>query len=223
VFPRPPHWPPWYHLTGYWLLDQSADWQPPAQLAEFLEAGPPPVSIGFGSMPMVDQERLTTIAVEALRQTGQRGLLLAGWGGLGRGDLPDDVLRVDDVPHDWLFPRVAAAVHHGGAGTTAASLSAGVPTVTVPFITDQTYWGTRVAELGVGPPPIRPEHLTTARLTAAIRQVTTDQAMRERAANLGKQLKQEDGVACAVEIIEHYLGRRMRPIARASPPCESSY
>jgi sterol 3beta-glucosyltransferase len=208
LLPRPRHWPPWYHITGQWFLDRPTDWQPPARVVEFLESGPPPVSIGFGSMPITDPARLTETVVDALRQTGQRGVILSGWGGLGQGDLPDDVLLTDDVPHDWLFPRVAAAIHHGGAGTVAASLRAGVPTIVVPFIGEQTFWGVRVAELGVGPPLIRPSQLSSARLAAAIRSATGDAGIRARAAEIGHQMRLEDGVARAVELVKQYVGPR---------------
>jgi sterol 3beta-glucosyltransferase len=148
VLPYPPDWPPWLEVTGYWFLDRPAGWRPPPGLADFIEAGSPPVSVGFGSMTGGGAEQLTDAVVRALRHAGRRGVLVSGFGGFSNADLPDDVFKVEEVPYDWLFPRVAAAVHHGGAGTTALSLRAGTPTVVVPFFTDQSFWGARVAGLG---------------------------------------------------------------------------
>ncbi len=147
--PRPKDWGPNLHLTGYWFLDEP-EWEPPKELAEFLAAGSAPVYVGFGSMVPKDAE-VTALAVRA-------ALKLAGVRGIVQGDpasSDEDALAVQDVPHSWLFPRMAAVVHHGGAGTTAAGLRAGVPTVVCPFFGDQPYWGERVAALGAGPKPPR--------------------------------------------------------------------
>ncbi len=202
VVPRPPDWGDHVHVTGYWFLDPPADWQPPADLLDFLEAGPPPVYIGFGSMSSRNAERMTGVVVEALKRAGQRGILLPGWGGLSRSDLPGDVLVIEPIPFSWLFPRMAAVVHHGGAGTTAAGLRAGVPSLVVPFIADQYFWGRRVADLGVGPEPIPRRKLSAGRLAEAISAAVTDGAMRRRAAVLGERIRAEDGVARAVEVLE---------------------
>ena len=164
------------------------------------------MSVGFGSMSDADPERLTTIVLRALRRAGRRGILLTGWGGLSNADLPDDVIKVEEAPHDWLFARVAAAVHHGGAGTTAASLQAGVPTVVVPFFADQPFWGARVAGLGVGPRPVPSKRLSKQRLARAITHATTDVGMRERARLLGQKIRTEDGVGRAVEAFHRFVG-----------------
>jgi sterol 3beta-glucosyltransferase len=142
------------------------------------------------------------LVLEAVARTGQRAIIHAGWGGLQRTDLPDSVLMVDGVPFSWLFPRVAAVVHHGGAGTTSAGLRAGVPSVVVPFFGDQPYWGQRVVDLGVGPAPIPRKKLTAERLVQAIQTAVTDQTMRQRAAELGAKIRAEDGVARAVAVVE---------------------
>jgi UDP:flavonoid glycosyltransferase YjiC (YdhE family) len=134
--------------------------------------------------------------------SGQRAILLSGWGGLRPEDLPDSVLVLDSVPHTWLFPRVAAVVHHGGAGTTAAGLRAGVPTIIIPFFGDQPFWGARIAELGVGPRPVPRKRLTAERLAQAIRDTVASEEMRQRASKLGESIRSEDGVATAVEIIQ---------------------
>src|SRR4051794_4560574 len=136
VLAKPADWPAWYHVTGYWFLERPTDWQPPARLLDFLAAGPPPVYIGFGSMTPRHAERLTEVALAALQATGCRGVLQAGWAGLGAGAVADDVYAVTEIPHDWLFPQMAAVVHHGGAGTTAAALRAGVPAIITPLFAD---------------------------------------------------------------------------------------
>jgi sterol 3beta-glucosyltransferase len=157
-------------------------------------------------MTPTNAARLTATALEALERAGQRGVLLRGWGALGEGDLPPWALAVDDVPHEWLFPRMAAVVHHGGAGTTGAGLRAGVPSVLTPLGFDQPFWGRRVAALGVGPEPVSRRTLTVDRLAAAIDRAVTDEAMRERAARLGERIREEDGVTRAAEAVERHLG-----------------
>jgi MGT family glycosyltransferase len=192
-------------VCGYWFVDRPADWQPSADLVAFLETGPAPVYIGFGSMTDRNPEELTRIALDALAAAGQRGVLLSGWGGIGKEKLPENVFVIDSAPHDWLFPKMAAIVHHGGAGTTAASLRAGVPTIVVPFIADQPFWGDRVHKLGVGLAPIPRKQLTVSALGEAIRTAVTDKEMRSRAAALGDCIRSENGVQVAVDMIERYL------------------
>jgi UDP:flavonoid glycosyltransferase YjiC (YdhE family) len=137
--------------------------------------------------------------LSALRRTGQRAVIATGWGGLSRADLPKEVFAVDAIPHDWLFPRMAGVVHHGGQGTTAASLRAGVPTAIIPFMGDQPFWGSRVAALGVGPPPVPCQHLTEHQLAEQIKIITSNDGIRTRALSLGAKIRQENGVAAAVE------------------------
>ncbi|MCB0195275.1 MAG: glycosyltransferase family 1 protein [Anaerolineae bacterium] len=210
VIPPPTDWPSLFSVTGYWFLDRDDDWQPPADLVDFLEEGPPPVYIGFGSMPSRDPEALLDLGMKALETVGQRGVLLAGWSGLKHhGEQPylnRDIFIVEAVPHDWLFPQMAAVVHHGGAGTTAAALRAGVPSIISPFFADQPFWGHRVARLGVGPKPIMRKNLTVANLTAAIRQSINKNTMRQRAAEIGRNIRAEDGIARAVEVVKARLG-----------------
>jgi sterol 3beta-glucosyltransferase len=202
VLPRPEDWGAHIHTCGYWFLDQSEGWQPSDILRDFLAAGPPPVYIGFGSIVGADFERLTRLAVQALRQSGQRGIIQRGWGGLSTFDRSDDVLLIDAASHDWLFPQMAAVVHHGGAGTTATGLRAGVPTIVVPFFGDQPFWGERLTSLGVSPGAIPHNRLTSENFAEAISQTLNDPQIRARAARLGAQLRAEDGVGRAVRIIE---------------------
>lgn len=208
VAPPPPDWGQWIDVTGYWFLDRSTDWTPPPALAAFLDDGPPPVYIGgFGSMTNREPAELVRAVTRALALTGQRAIVLTGWGGLEPAELPPEIFAIDWVPFDWLLPRVAAVVHHGGAGTTAASLRAGVPTIIVPFFLDQFFWGRRVFELGAGPRPIPRKRLEAETLAAALRLATTNHEMRDRAAALGKQIRAENGVARAVAIFDRHLKR----------------
>jgi len=205
VAPKPVDWPAWTHVTGFWFLDRPSDWHPPAELVEFLSAGPAPVYVGFGSFAERDPKRLTSIVLDALARTGQRGILLTGWGGLTKADLPDSVCAIDSVPHDWLFPQMAAVVHHGGAGTTGAVLRAGVPAVTIPWRADHPFFARRAFELGTSPRPIPKKRLSAARLAAAIVAAVNDPRLRERAAAVAQQIRREDGVARAVEVLEARL------------------
>ena len=207
VLPTPPDWGERSVATGYWFLDHPGDWTPSDELAAYLERGAPPVYVGFGSMPSQDAEAKTRLIVEALRLAGQRGVVATGWGGLAASVASEQVHMLEAAPHDWLFPQMAAVVHHGGAGTTAAGLRAGAPTVICPFFGDQPFWGRRIAALGVGPAPIAQKKLTAAKLADAIRRVTGDSALRERAHLLGAQIRQEDGIGRAVAVIEHEAGR----------------
>ena len=198
VVPRPADWDANTYVTGYWVLDSAAGWTPPPALAAFLDAGPPPVYVGFGSMASRQPEETADLVLRALAETGQRAVMLLGWAGLRADRLPASVIMVESVPHAWLFPRVAAVVHHGGAGTTAAGLRAGAPSVLIPFFGDQAFWAARVQALGVGPTPIPRRELTAARLATAIQQAVTDDALRRRAADLGATIRAEDGVGHAV-------------------------
>ena len=205
VLPRPDDWPDTQHVTGYWFLNQQEAWQPPDDLVAFLEAGETPVYIGFGSMVDRDAEDVTRLVVKALAMAGQRAVLLGGWANLGETRLPDNIFKVNNIPHEWLFPRVKAVVHHGGAGTTAAGLRAGKPSVIIPFFGDQPFWGWRVHKLGVGPKPIPRKKLTSERLAQAINCAVRDQDIRAQAKKLGEKIKAEDGVANAVGLINKLL------------------
>jgi UDP:flavonoid glycosyltransferase YjiC (YdhE family) len=207
VVPRPPDWGEDVHLTGYWTVPPPSGWRPPADLVAFLEGGAPPVLVSFGSLITGEAGRLTGVVLEALKRVGRRAVLVRGWGGLQARDLPEEILAVDSVPFAWLLPRMAALVHHGGVGTTAAGLRAGVPAVIVPFTADQPFWGRQVARLGAGPAPIPGKRLTAERLAGAIEKAAGDGAMRQRAASLGEKLRAEDGPGRAAEIIEGYLAR----------------
>ena len=214
VVPRPPEWGDHVHITGYWFVRTPVDstvaapggqgGRADSRLVDFLASGPPPVFVGFGSMTGRDPEQVAGLVVEALARSRRRGLLLTGWGGLRPGDLPDDVLAIDAAPHDWLFPQVAAVVHHGGAGTTAAGLAAGKPSVVVPFFADQHFWAWRVAVLGAGPQPVPRRELTARRLAEAISEATTNPSITGRAAAIGSMIRSEDGVGTVAALLESY-------------------
>jgi sterol 3beta-glucosyltransferase len=205
--PRPPDWPTWAHITGYWQMDEPREQDIPAEVRRFLEREPAPVFIGFGSFSSQDTARMAALARAALRQTGQRGVLLVGKPDISPSEEDPDILAVGSIPYRWLFPRMAAVVHHGGAGTTGAGLRAGVPNIVVPFTADQPFWAARVREMGAGPEPIPLRKLTTDRLAAAIDQALNDQALRARCRALGEKIDAEDGVERAVELITRGLDR----------------
>lgn len=190
-------------VTGAFFLEET--WSMPADLERFLGAGPPPVYVGFGSMPGIDADAFTRLVVQALERTGDRGLLAVGGGALALGALPPSVFAVGAAPHDRIFPLVRAAVHHGGAGTTVASLRAGRPTVICPFFGDQPFWGRRVHALGLGPAPLPRRSVTVTRLAEAIA-ATKEPRTVERAAAMGAQIRAERGLERATEILSA-LGR----------------
>ena len=208
VVPRPDDWPDNVTITGYWFLDSRNDWHPPAELVNFIESGPAPVFIGFGSMNHRDPEATTQLIIDAIIQSKQRAVLQTGWGGLYAADLPASIKLIDAVPHTWLFPKMVAVVHHAGVGTTASGLRAGVPNLVIPFFADQPFWGHRIEQLGVGPQPIPRKKLTSDKLAGAIKQAVTDPAMKLKAQILGEQLRSENGVKKAIEIIERSVGKR---------------
>ncbi len=211
VVPAPRDWPAHVHATGFWFLPEAGanvpTGTPPPELGRFLESGPPPVYVGFGSMAGTNPATTTRLVLDAVQRAKVRAVIATGWGGLTAAAPPSSVFMVDAAPHEWLFPRVAAVVHHGGAGTTAAGLRAGRPTVICPFGLDQPFWGRAVAALGAGPDPIPQRRLTVERLAAAITRATGDASLRSSAARLGRAIQAEDGVARAVETVERLAAR----------------
>jgi sterol 3beta-glucosyltransferase len=206
VLPRPDDWASPNIVTGYWFLDAPSDWAPSSEMVDFLDSGSKPVYIGFGSMGNKNPEETTRLVLKALSLSGQRGVLASGWGGLSQSDLPETVHMISSAPHSWLFSQMAVVVHHGGAGTTAAGLRAGIPSIIIPFFGDQPFWGRCVVDLGVGPTPIPRKQLTAERLAQAITQAVSNTSMRQRASDLGAKIRTEDGIARAVEVIQN-LGK----------------
>jgi UDP:flavonoid glycosyltransferase YjiC (YdhE family) len=207
VLPKPADWPSHAQMTGYWFLDAPQDYHPPEDLHRFLEAGPPPVFLGFGSMITEEKGHLMDTILAGIELSGQRAVLQSGWLGLGAENLPEDIFLAGDLPYDWLFPQMAAIVHHGGAGTTGTALKSGVPSFVVPFAADQPFWGNIVHGLGVGPEPVHMRKLTPQNLAAGIQQAVTDAEMRRAAAKLGARIQAEDGVGEAVRFIRGYFGK----------------
>jgi sterol 3beta-glucosyltransferase len=201
VVPRPADWDESSVVTGYWFLDTPANWQPDPELVRFLQDGLAPVYIGFGSMFMGGGKQKTEIALQALRLAGQRGILATGWGGLAKVNTTREIFVLDATPHDWLFPKVATIVHHGGAGTTGAAIRAGKPQIICPFVGDQSFWGRRVADLSVAPSPIPQAKLTANKLADAIQYAVSDNNIRQRALSLGETIRAENGIERAVKHI----------------------
>ncbi|TVY18886.1 Sterol 3-beta-glucosyltransferase UGT80B1 [Lachnellula arida] len=194
LIPKPKDWGPHISISGFYFLSLASNYQPDADLADFLAAGPPPVYIGFGSIVVEDPNAMTKLIFEAVEKTGQRALVSKGWGGFGGDELskPDGVFMLGNCPHDWLFKHVSCVVHHGGAGTTAAGIALGRPTVIVPFFGDQPFWGAMVARAGAGPSPILFKDLDAEGLSKAILKALEPETL-ERAKELGERIREEKG------------------------------
>ena len=202
VVPRPADWRPGLQVTGYWWPASQAGWIPSPELEDFLAAGPPPVFAGLGSMAPASAAQLSDVIAGAARQAGTRVVIQAGRAGLTLpSGPPGRAILIGDAPHDWLFPRMAALIHHAGAGTTAAGFRAGIPAIGVPMIGDQPFWAARIHALGTGPRPIPLRRLTIPALAAAIRDATTQPSYRERAGELATRIAAEDGTRPVIEAL----------------------
>jgi UDP:flavonoid glycosyltransferase YjiC (YdhE family) len=201
VVPPPPDWGPNIHLTGYWYAE-TPDWKPPQGLVDFLNQGEAPIFIGFGSMPIRNPGAILDLILNSAVSAGMRLVLHRGWGGLEATEFPESVFPIGFSDFKWLFPRMAAVVHHGGAGTTAYAMRAGVPSLVIPFVFDQFYWGRRTFELGIGPKAIPFKKLDEARLTKALIALQSQTSFSENAADLGERLRAENGLAHAISILE---------------------
>ncbi|KAI2465968.1 glycosyltransferase family 1 protein [Annulohypoxylon bovei var. microspora] len=195
LVPKPTDWGSHIDVCGFFFREPP-DYTPPADLAQFIEAGPPPIYIGFGSIVIDDPQKMTSILLEAIQKTGVRALVSRGWSNLG-GPEVENVMYLDDCPHEWLFQNVAAVIHHGGAGTTACGLLNGRPTTIVPFFGDQPFWGEMVAAAGAGPRPIPQASLNVDNLVEAIQLCLTPEA-REAAQGIAAKMRTENGVKAAV-------------------------
>ncbi|KAL7151720.1 hypothetical protein ABFS83_04G050300 [Erythranthe nasuta] len=223
LVPKPKDWGPKVDVVGFCFLDLAANYEPPEPLLNWLNAGPKPIYIGFGSLPVEEPEKMTQIIVEALEITNQRGIINKGWGGLGNlAEEKDFVYLLDNCPHDWLFLQCASVVHHGGAGTTAAGLKAACPTTIIPFFGDQPFWGERVHARGVGPPPIPVDEFSLQKLVDAIN-FMLDPKVKERAIELAKAMENEDGVMGAVKaFLKHLPRKKLEPDSPEPTPSTPS-
>jgi hypothetical protein len=201
---KPADWGPHISLANFVFYDQAHTYQPPQPLLDFLAAGEPPIYVGFGSAVVDDPAALSHTIFAALEKAGARGIVSEGWAHLGDAAPPPHVYSIGDTPHDWLFARCRAVCHHGGAGTTAAGLRAGLPTVVVPFFGDQFFWGQVVADAGAGPQPIPIDALDSDRLAEAFR-FCNDPHVRERAEHLGAKVRGSDGVELVVQAVYRHL------------------
>lgn len=194
LIPKPNDWRHNIDISGFYFLDLASSFTPDPDLASFLENGPPPVYIGFGSIVVDDPNAMTRMIFDAIHLAGVRALVSKGWGGLGADTvgLPEGVFMLGNVPHDWLFQHVSCVVHHGGAGTTAAGIKAGRPTVVVPFFGDQPFWGAMISRAGAGPDPIAHKDLTAEKLAEAIKYCLQNDTV-ERAKELGQKIREEKG------------------------------
>uniref|UniRef100_A0A0E0EAG0 Uncharacterized protein n=1 Tax=Oryza meridionalis TaxID=40149 RepID=A0A0E0EAG0_9ORYZ len=219
LVPKPKDWGPKIDVVGFCFLDLASNYKPPEPLLKWIESGEKPIYIGFGSLPIPEPDKLTRIIVEALEITGQRGIINKGWGGLGNLEEPKEfVYVIDNIPHDWLFLQCKAVVHHGGAGTTAASLKAACPTTIVPFFGDQFFWGNMVHARGLGAPPVPVEQLQLHLLVDAIK-FMMDPKVKERAVELAKAIESEDGVDGAVKaFLKHLPQPRSLEKPQPAPP-----
>ena len=206
LVPKPKDWGPHISISGFYFLNLASDYTPAPDLQVFLDAGPTPVHIGFGSIVLDDPNAMTELIFEAVRKTGQRALISKGWGGMGANELriPDDVFMLGNVPHDWLFKHVSCVVHHGGAGTTAAGIAAGRPTLVVPFFGDQPFWGAMVARAGAGPDPIPHKQLTADKLADAINFCLKPESL-ERAQELASKIAAERGSDMGAQSFHQHL------------------
>ena len=194
LIPKPKDWGQHISISGFYFLSLASTFTPDPDLLEFLNAGPTPIYIGFGSIVVDDPNAMTSMIFDAIKKAGVRALVSQGWGGLGKGDMvvPETVFMLGNIPHDWLFKRVSCVVHHGGAGTTAAGIALGKPTVIVPFFGDQPFWGAMIARAGAGPLPVPYKGLTADVLAASIVEALQP-SVQKQAAILAASIAQEKG------------------------------
>lgn len=212
LIPRPTDWSEKLSVTGYWTLKHEETWQPESELVDFLHVGSKPIYIGFGSMSSYHPTETIEIVEEALRKIKQRGIMLVDPGVYSQQKSSEWLYFMTETAHDWLFPRMKAVVHHGGAGTTSASLHAGVPTIVFPSIADQWFWGHHVARIGAGPRPINRKQLTADKLAERLDAALHNLEMRQRAREIGTRLRSEKGIDEAIKAIEALEAKDYAPI-----------
>lgn len=205
VMPYDPIWKDRVCMEGFWFLQEEDNWHPPTALKSFLKAGPPPIVISFSSMPLRQPGNAFEMIKEALKRTGQRGIILTGWSGITSTETDEDILCIQEVPHTWLFRQAAGIIHHGGAGTTAAVLRAGKPMTICPFTGDQSFWARRMHELGVSTQPLHEKTMTIDHLADRIFALTSSSKLNKNAQALAARIHVEMGVDRTVDFIERRL------------------
>ena len=202
-----PDLPKKHKFTGAWFLEEP-DFEPPTALQQFLEQGAPPIIITFGSMGGTQGAITTQILVDAVKHADQRAIIQSGWGNLGMEEPPDHIFCVGYAPHRFLFRQGCCVIHHGGAGTTASVCRAGLPSIVIPHLADQSYWGNTLHQLGVAPKILHRQDMTAQRLAKRINEVISSKSIGEKAKALGQKVNAEDGVGTAVKLIEEFATNR---------------
>jgi sterol 3beta-glucosyltransferase len=209
IFRRPKRWPDHHRMTGFFFLDE--EWVPDPALQQFMTTGAQPVVVSLGSVLHESPAKLAAIVLDSIRRVGMRAVVQRGWTGLQSDTYHEGVFWADFVPHQWLFPRAACVVHAGGAGTTAATLRAGVPTVVVPHVLDQFLWATLVRERGCAADVIPYPELTAKRLSDGIEK-SLGSVCRKASAALSECISRDNGTASAVDLIESHFQAPQSPV-----------
>jgi len=209
ILPKPADWIETQQVTGYWFIKTSHEWQTPQMLEDFINSGKAPVYIGFGSMNNAQHKKgaLKNLILETIKQSGQRAVILNQGLDLNINELPENIFATDPIPFSYLFPKMAAVIHHGGAGTTAAGLKAGAPSIITPVINDQRFWAWRVEQCGVGPKPIPWSKLSVKNLSKTIQIATSDLTIKNKATEMGNRILEEEGVLTAVDVFNEFTDK----------------
>ncbi len=190
------------HMTGYWFLDEGQEWTPDSDLQAFLDAGEAPVYIGFGSMTTLEPAQVTAEVIDGIQRAGVRAILATGWGAMDKQEVPENIYIIESAPHQELFKHVCAVVHHGGAGSTAAGLRAGKPTLICPMAVDQPFWGRRVYDLGCGPRHLHLKKLKAKVFGDRLEELVGTESYRIQAEEIAGKIAFEDGIGEAIRVIE---------------------
>ncbi|KAJ3390952.1 hypothetical protein HDU92_000204 [Lobulomyces angularis] len=201
---KPQDWGEHIDISGFFFLELACNYNPPKDLQDFLEAGPKPIYIGFGSIVIDDPAALIKLLFEAVSLANVRAIISEQWGLKEGLEIPENIFMLGNCPHDWLFDQVNAVIHHGGAGTTAAGLLKGKPSIVVPFFGDQPFWGAMIARKRVGPEPIPFKSLKPKNLAQAIKFVLSEEIL-ENAKQLGIEMRNENGVKLGVKSFHRQL------------------
>lgn len=205
LFPAASDWKEHVNISGYWFLNQQHYWKPSEELTQFINSGPPPIYIGFGSMPGTNTDKLTEIIIDTINLSKQRAIVATGWGGLNKIENTKNILCIESAPHDWLFPRVSLIIHHGGSGTTAATLKFAKPSIICPFMLDQFFWSKLLYKKGLSLKPLPQITLNSGQLVSFINETLKDNKIKENISNLSSTINNEDGPEEAARFISSYL------------------